>query len=149
MTNNLLNDLTGIQMLKNLNACVFKENSICKTDFFDGLPHLMFLDLSYNKLRMVEKSNIGLLPFLKTLLIDFNYLKVLNGFSKLTSLTYLSAESNKVSEYGGIERLSELENLRDLNLTNNPIVKLLNYRQIMYGRFLFLSKLDNIVNKFD
>jgi len=146
MTNNILNDLSGIQMLKNLNAGIFKENSICKTDYFDGLPNLEYLDLSYNKLRVIERSNIGLLPLLKSLLLDFNYLKVINGFSKITSLCYFSIESNKITEYSGIERLTELENLKELNLTNNPIQKNYNYRQIMCRRFIYLSKLDLIVS---
>jgi len=142
MCGNNINDLTGIQMLKGLKILVLKENNINKFDFFDGLPNLIFLDLSHNKFRNVDKSNIGLLPNLKTLLLDQNYLKNINGFVKISSLNYLSCDNNKIQEMSQIEKLGDLENLKDLNLTNNPITKSHNYRLTIIRRYQFLQKLD-------
>ena len=42
MTNNVLTDLTGIQVLKNLKNATFKDNNINKMDYFDGLPNLQY-----------------------------------------------------------------------------------------------------------
>ena len=145
MCGNNINDLTGIHTLKSIKILVFKENNISKFDYFDGLPNLVFLDLSYNKIRSLEKGNIGLLPCLKTLILDHNYLKTANGFIKISSLNYLSLDNNKIQEFSQIERLGDHENLREFNLSNNLITKNYNYRIHILRRFIYLTKLDTIV----
>ena len=112
MCGNSINDLSGIHMLKSIKILVFQENSITKFDYFDGLPNLVFLDLSYNKIRSLDKGNIGLLPSLKTLILDHNYLKSANGFIKISSLNYLSLDNNKIQEFAQIERLGDHDNLK-------------------------------------
>lgn len=142
IASNILSDLKGIQVLKNLKSLVLRENNINKIDFIDGLIHLQFLDLTLNKLRSVEKSNIGILPNIKTLICDSNYLKNINAFCKLNSTTYFSFENNKISEWSNIEKLCDLENLKEINLINNPISGLYYYRTQMIKKFIFLSRLD-------
>lgn len=139
---NNISDLTGIQALKNLKTLVLRENNINKIDSLDGLINLQYLDLSCNKLRNVERSNIGLLPNLNTLICDSNYLKNINSFSKLQSLSYISFDSNKIAEISNIERLAEIESLKELNLNNNPITKNINYRVNVIRKFYNLSKID-------
>lgn len=132
-------------MLKSIKILVFQENSITKFDYFDGLPNLVFLDLSYNKIRSLDKGNIGLLPSLKTLILDHNYLKSANGFIKISSLNYLSLDNNKIQEFAQIERLGDHDNLKELNLSNNLITKNYNYRIHIIRRFMYLTRLDTIV----
>jgi|LauGreDrversion4_2_1035121.scaffolds.fasta_scaffold981428_1 protein phosphatase 1 regulatory subunit 7 len=145
MCGNNINDLTGIHILKGIKILVFKENNISKFDYFDGLPNLVFLDLSFNKIRSLEKGNIGFLPSLKTLILDNNYLKNVNSLAKISSLNFLSIDNNKIQEISLVEKLAEHENLRELNLNNNLITKNYNYRQSMIRKFLLLTKLDNYV----
>ena len=132
-------------MLKSIKILVFQENSITKFDYFDGLPNLVFLDLSYNKIRSLDKGNIGLLPSLMTLILDHNYLKSANGFIKISSLNYLSLDNNKIQEFAQIERLGDHDNLKELNLSNNLITKNYNYRIHIIRRFMYLTRLDTIV----
>lgn len=141
---NNISDLTGIQAFKNLKTLVLRENNINKIDSLDGLINLQYLDLSCNKLRNIERSNIGLLPNLNILICDSNYLKNINSFSKLQSLSYVSFDNNKISEITNIERLAEVENLKELNLNNNPITKNINYRVNIIRRFYYLTKLDEL-----
>ncbi len=145
MCGNNINDLTGIHILKGIKILVFKENNISKFDYFDGLPNLVFLDLSFNKIRSLEKGNIGFLPSLKTLILDNNYLKNVNSLAKISSLNFLSIDNNKIQDISLVEKLAEHENLRELNLNNNLITKNYNYRQSMIRKFLLLTKLDNYV----
>lgn len=100
--------------------------------------------MSCNKLRNIERSNIGLLPNLNTLICDSNYLKNINPFSKLQSLVYLSFDSNKIAEISNIDRLSEIENLKEINLNNNPITKNINYRVNVIRKFYNLNKIDGV-----
>lgn len=142
MCDNNVNDLTGIQALKNLKTLVLRENKISRIDPIDGLLNLQYLDISFNKLRNIERSNIGFLPNLKTLICDSNYLKNVNSFSKLQYLTYVSFDNNKIIDQTNFERLAELETLKELNLSNNPVTKNINYRLHILRKFFYLNKLD-------
>jgi len=144
MTNNVLTDLTGIQVLKNLKNATFKDNNINKMDYFDGLPNLQYLDLNNNKLRHIEKSNIGLLPNLRVLILDNNFIKNANPFKKISSLNYLSFENNKLTEMANIEKLADLEFLKEVCFINNPFIKMYCYRLQIIKRMPGLIKIDNI-----
>jgi Leucine-rich repeat (LRR) protein len=145
INNNNLNDANGVQFLKNLQIANFSFNCINKIDCFDGLLNLNFLDLSNNVLRCVEKSGIGLLPSLKTLYLDNNYLKQINSFIKISSMQYFSISANKIMDFMAIERLSELEFLKELTLTHNPLTKQYNYRILIIRKLPNLNKLDGAV----
>ena len=146
MTNNILVELTGIQMLKNLKNATFKDNNINKMDYFDGLPSLQYLDLTNNKIRNVEKSNIGLLPSLKYLILDNNYIKNANPFKKISSLNYLSFENNKIAEINLIEKLNSLDYMKEVNFANNPFTKIYCYRLQVLKRIPNLTRLDKFVS---
>lgn len=139
-----MTDVNGIQILKNLKNLVLRKNNISKIDHIDGLINLVYLDISFNKLRSVERGNIGILPNIKSLLCDGNYLKNVNSFAKLQGLNYLSLENNKIIEYSNLEKLTSLEYLTDLNISNNPICKLSGYRVNVVKKFFNLIKLDNL-----
>jgi hypothetical protein len=126
--------------LRNL---ILRENNINKIDFIDGLNYLSYLDLSNNVLRTVDRSNIGFLPNLKTLICGENYLKNVNAFNKLNTLFYISFENNKINDFTQVDKLNEIECLREINLNGNPISKEYSYRQNMVKRFLKLGKIDS------
>ncbi len=105
---------------------------------------LTFLDVSFNKLRNVEKTTIGFLPSIQIFLCDNNYLKNINGFTKFLSIQTLSFENNKIQDISSLERLNTLEHLKDFSILNCPVTKNLNYRNNMIKLFPGLNKLDGI-----
>ena len=76
-------------------------------------------------------------------LCDGNYLQNINPFLKYSSLQNASFENNKISNFSNFVNLNSLENLRDLNLSNNPITKIPWYRTNVIKNFLSIIKLDN------
>ena len=142
MTNNGLIDISGIQILKNLTNVTLKDNNINKMDNFDGLPNLVFLDLNNNKLRNIEKANLGLLPLLRVLILDNNYIKNANPFKKFSSLNFLSFDNNKIAEINKIEKLVDLEFLKEVSFLGNPFIKMFCYRIQIIKRIPSLIKLD-------
>ena len=145
LTSNNMNDCSGIQQLQSLKIAILGTNSISKLESFDCMPSLIVLDLSNNRLRLCERNNVGLLPNLKILLLDNNYFKSLVGLSRLGNLVSLSAAGNKISELFGIDKLKEIHGLAEINLTNNPLVTISNYKNSILRRFPNLIKLDNHV----
>ena len=132
--------MNGIQILKNLKSLILRKNSLTKIDLIDEILNLNFLDISFNKIRVIDRGNIGILPNLKSLSCDGNFLKNVNAFSKFITLNYLSLENNKIFESAGLDRLIYLENLLDLNISNNSICKMSGYRLMIIRKFPSLIK---------
>ena len=107
------------------------------------MNQLDYLNISSNKLRVCDKTNIGMLPSLKVLLCDNNYLKDINCFEKFYSIELLSFNNNKITNFESLERLNQLKNLIQLSIINNPITKTANYRKIIIYIFQNLRILDN------
>lgn len=144
MSSNQLINLNGIQYFSKLKKLKIQQNSISKIDTLDKMNQLNYLNISFNKLRSCDKTNIGILPALKIFICDNNYLKNITCFEKYYSLEILSFNSNKITDMGCLENLSRLENLASLSLINNPITKIVNYRKIIIYIFQRLKILDNI-----
>lgn len=142
LSGNSINNLSGIQCLRTLKILVLRENNINKIEAINKMNDLTFLDVSFNKIRSVDRTQIGTLPSLQIFLCDNNFLKNVNGFVKLEALQTLSFENNKIYDYSSIEKLALLENLRDFSILNNPLTKLANYRTRMISTFGQLIKLD-------
>jgi Leucine-rich repeat (LRR) protein len=139
---NQLINLNGIQFFKKLKILNLRENSLAKIDCINHMEFLSFLDVSFNKLRNCDKTGIGLLPSLKYFLCDNNYLKNINGFEKFVSAHTMSFENNKIPDYNSLEKLANLEYLKDLDLGNNPVTKSINHRNTIIRMFSNLLKLD-------
>ena len=142
LAGNQLININGIQFFKKLKILILRENSLAKIDSINHMEFLTFLDVSLNKLRNCDKASIGVLPSLQVFLCDNNYLKNINGFEKLFSVQSISFENNKIPDYNSLEKLSHLENLKDLSIVNNPITKSINYRNTIIRMFPNLLKLD-------
>lgn len=144
LSGNSINNLSGIQNLRSLKILVLRENNINKIESINKMNDLTFLDISFNKIRNVDRTQLGVLPSLQILLCDNNFLKSINAFSKFESVQTLSFENNKIYDYSSIEKIALLENLRDFSIQNNPLTKLANYRTRMITKFEQLIKLDGI-----
>ena len=144
ISNNKLSNIYGIQNFSKLRIINLKENYISKIDSLDKLNDLNYINITYNKLRACDKTNIGVLPSLKTFLCDNNYLKSINCFEKFSSLEYLSFNSNKITDMTCIDKLTQLKKLTKLSLIDNPITQIENYRKLIIFYFQKLKILDNI-----
>jgi Leucine-rich repeat (LRR) protein len=58
---------------------------------------------------------------LKYLCLDENFIKSFNNLAYAAKLQHLFIRYNKCSEYSELDGLKELLNLKELELTNNPI----------------------------
>ena len=139
---NQLVDITGIHLFKKLKILILRENNLTKIDSITHLERLTFLDVSFNKLRTIDRGCVGFLPSLQIFLCDNNYLKNINCFDKFTSVQNLSFDNNKIPDFNSIEKLANLVNLKDLSLNNNPINKMINYRNSIIRMFTKIIKLD-------
>ena len=144
ISSNQIVNLNGIQFFQNLKILVLRENSISRIDQITKMNVLTFLDVSFNKIRNLEKTGIGILPSLQIFLCDNNYLKNINIFTKFIGIQTLSFENNKIQDFASFERLNLLENLKDFSILNSPVTKNFNYRNNVIKLFPGLIKLDGI-----
>jgi len=90
------------------------KNEINKIDCLENMKQLKELDVNHNKVRQFEPNSFeGKLP-IKCLKIDDNGLKNFIHIQKLLRLQHLFANSNKITEFYDIEKLSELPYLKEL-----------------------------------
>ena len=83
------------------------------------LPHLHYLDLSYNQLLHIPDS-FGLLFHLKTIQLQHNKLtKLPDSFTRLVKLEKLNLSDNQLRELP--EELGRMESLSRLNVCNNRL----------------------------
>ena len=143
ISNNKLTSIIGIQNFIKLRKINLKENEISKIDSLDKLNDLYYINISNNNLRSFDKSSLGILPSLKTLLCDNNFFKNVNCFEKFTSLEQISFNSNKINDMTCLDKLSQLKKLMKLSLINNPITHIENYRRNIIVLFQKLKFLDN------
>ena len=143
ISNNKLENINGIQNMVKLRKINLKDNFITKLDSLDKLNDLYNINISNNKLRSCDKSNLGILPSLKIFLCDNNFLKSINCFEKYNSLENISFNSNRITDLSCLDKLSQLKKLTKLSLINNPITRIENYRKLIVFYFQRLKFLDN------
>ena len=92
------------------------------------LTQLKFLNLSYNKITIIE--GIDALTSLQTLNLSHNLIEQLTSsvFTKLGSLLSLYLNNNKISDTQEIKALASLKQLTTLNMKDNEVVNNQNYR---------------------
>ena len=80
----------------------------------ENLKQLKDLDVNHNKVRQLDPNSFeGKLP-IKVLKIDDNGLRNFQNIQKLLRLQHLFANSNKITEFYDIEKLTELPYLKEL-----------------------------------
>ncbi|MDB5319040.1 MAG: cya 2, partial [Phycisphaerales bacterium] len=96
-----ISDLTGLELLFNLESLNLAHNNLSALDFADvngfhhgllGLSHLTSLDLSYNHLPDAALTTLAPLTTLRGLILDGNFLRGVAPLSSLTQLTFLSID---------------------------------------------------------
>lgn len=82
---------------------------------------------------------------LKCLKIDENGLKNFANIQRLTKIQHLFANSNRINDFPDIDRLTDLTNLKELELISNPINRRPGYRQGVIKKLPNLLYLDGKV----
>nr|KAG5711325.1 hypothetical protein BaRGS_006022 [Batillaria attramentaria] len=109
------------------------------------LSHLTHLDLSHNRLRVLDSLHTKL-GNVKTLLLAGNLIESLHGFSKLFSLETLDISSNKIAKLEDVRPVCLLPCVEKLQLTGNPVTLTVDYRTKvleMFGDRVDEVSLDN------
>ncbi|KAJ0394858.1 hypothetical protein P43SY_002499 [Pythium insidiosum] len=107
-----------------------------------GLPSLVALEASRNNVTDLAALPTESMNKLERLELNQNKLLSLAGIESVPTLTYLSVSENNLDSMDAIEKLSSLEKLSELNLSQNPVVDSENYRLQMLIMLPHLQKLD-------
>ncbi|XP_073500525.1 nischarin isoform X2 [Phyllobates terribilis] len=124
----------SVKLTPEVEFLALSHNHICSIENLQHLYNLVHLDLSYNKLSILEgvHSKIG---NIKTLNLSGNLLESLKGLNKLYSLVNLELGNNKVSQIDEIKNLGSLPCLENVNLTDNPVTIVPDYRTKVLAQF--------------
>jgi Leucine-rich repeat (LRR) protein len=124
-----------------LKILILHHNSIKKIDGLETGNCLEELDLSYNKIEVIENlDNLG--GSLLKLNLECNNIKKISGLENLTNLFELNLSKNYISRLKGLQGLT---NLRTLFLSSNQLSRC---KQVAYLTDLpFLTDLDFCFNE--
>jgi Leucine-rich repeat (LRR) protein len=103
------------------------------------------LDVHHNKIRQIDPNSFEIKLYIKCLKIDDNGLKNFHNIEKLIKLQHLFANSNKITEFCDVEKLTNLPYLKELELTGNIIHRKPGYRISMIKKLPGLLFLDGRV----
>nr|XP_009294455.1 nischarin isoform X2 [Danio rerio] len=140
--------LTTLDMSRNYIRCIdesvklipevefldLSHNELSLVENLEHLYNLVHLDLSFNKLTVLEGVHTKL-GNIKTLNLSENQLETLSGLSKLYSLVNLDLSSNKLTQLDEIKHIGLLPCLEKLNLANNPMCIIPDYRTKVLAQF--------------
>ncbi|XP_071983606.1 nischarin isoform X2 [Engystomops pustulosus] len=124
----------SVKLTPQVEFLALSHNHICSIENLQHLYNLVHLDLSYNKLSTLEgvHSKIG---NIKTLNLSGNLLETLKGLNKLYSLVNLDLGNNKISQVDEIKNIGSLPCLETVNLTDNPVTIVPDYRTKVLTQF--------------
>lgn len=105
-------------LLKGLQKLSLSNNIIEKIENLEELTNLTELNLSFNKITVIE--NLEKLVNLEVLSLYGNLIEKLENLENLEKLEILSVGANKIEDNSSILCLRYFENLKSLNLAQNP-----------------------------
>jgi len=112
------------------------ENMGITQDQFDTL------DMSDNEIKKLE--NFPIFSRLRTLLLNNNHVRRVSPKigKQLIELRHLVLTNNKIANFSEIDNIATLENLLELSLVDNPVVRRPNYRLYVIHKMPQLRLLD-------
>jgi Leucine-rich repeat (LRR) protein len=123
--NNYIKDISKLSNFKLLEELSLEKNNIEAIDCLSQIPVLKKLDVSSNQISNIDNVELSSIMFLS---LEKNKIKSLRAFAKMTTLFELYVGDNLVSHLFTTFPLKELPRLIILDLTGNPVCKLLNFR---------------------
>ncbi|KAM4687211.1 nischarin isoform 2-T2 [Rhinophrynus dorsalis] len=124
----------SVKLIPQIEYLDLSHNDISSVDNLQHLYNLIHLDLSYNKIWDLSTSytKVG---NIKTLNLAGNLLQNLSGLNKLYSLVNLDLSNNKIEQLEEINNIGKLPCLENVNLTNNPVTIIPDYRTKVLAQF--------------
>uniref|UniRef100_A0A0B7AM50 Ubiquitin-like domain-containing protein n=1 Tax=Arion vulgaris TaxID=1028688 RepID=A0A0B7AM50_9EUPU len=129
--------------------CSF-NNIVHLADAFNVLSGLRILDLMTNNIQdWLEMLKLGNLPRLETLIISENKIKSIffpdcsptEKTSYFCKLKTLIIKRNEISGWSSVNELNKLQNLEELQVAENPILRTFNIETV---RQLFVAKVGSL-----
>lgn len=106
--------------LTNCKRLSLSTNCIDKLLPFSGMSQLEILSLGRNQIKRLEKLD-DLAGSLTQLWVSYNSVSSLDGLVPLANLKVLYMAHNAIKDWGEIEKLAALPNLREVIFIGNPI----------------------------
>lgn len=89
----------------------------------DTLRDLRELVLDKNKIKAIAENSFAGQGKLLELHMEENRIRDLNHIQVLKNLQKLFAANNKMNDYTDIEKLTEMNNLNEISMINNPVIQ--------------------------
>jgi len=124
----------SIQLAPHLRTLLLGFNQITGLDNLGTLTQLCTLELTSNLLGDIHDIHHKLGQVSRLDLSD-NKIRSLSGCAKLSSLTDLNASGNKINDLDNVFPVSNLPNLRCLNLQGNHVTTCVDYRIKVFESF--------------
>ncbi|AUI68027.1 leucine-rich repeat domain-containing protein [Beggiatoa leptomitoformis] len=134
LSNNKLQNLSGLETLRNLSTLDLRDNRLTSLLGLETLRNLSALDLRGNQLTSL--SGLETLANLSALDLRGNQLTSLSGLETLANLSALDLRSNRLTSLSGLETLA---NLSTLDLSFNQLTSLSGLETLVYLSSLDLS----------
>uniref|UniRef100_A0A8C4IIC1 Nischarin n=1 Tax=Dicentrarchus labrax TaxID=13489 RepID=A0A8C4IIC1_DICLA len=124
----------SVKLIRKVEFLDLSYNQLSTVENLQHLYNLVHVDLSYNSLRVLEAAHTRL-GNIKTLSLAGNQLEQLTGLTKLYSLVNLDLSHNQLAQLEEIRNIGSLPCLEKLNLSNNPMCIIPDYRTKVLAQF--------------
>ena len=141
---NRIEDMTklGLHHLPQLQVLNLAGNLIKNVSGLNFNFQLKHLNLSKNKIKLIEMHSVSALDQMENLQLDENAIRTLNHLETMTNLKVLSLQGNRLNELQELDKLKSLDELTHLHLLSNPIAKKQLYRATVVNKLPQLKILD-------
>ncbi|KAK9529582.1 hypothetical protein VZT92_013664 [Zoarces viviparus] len=124
----------SVKLIPKVEFLDLSHNQLSTVENLQHLYNLVHVDLSYNSLLVLEAAHTRL-GNIKTLSLAGNQLDQLTGLTKLYSLVNLDLSHNQLAQLEEIRNIGSLPCLEKLNLSNNPMCIIPDYRTKVLTQF--------------
>jgi len=125
---------SSIRLAPALETLFLNNNNIHSLEHLTGLPRLRTLNLSHNRID-INKELHTLLGQITHINLSHNIIKSLVNFKKLYSLQDLNVSDNQISKLDDVFHVCSLPCLETLDLRNNKVTKVVDYRLKLLEKF--------------
>jgi dynein light chain 1, axonemal len=116
-----INKLDGtLQTLRACERLALSTNQIDRMMPFTGMESLRLLSLSRNALKKIERLE-DVAATLEELWLSYNSIATLDGLQACAKLQVLYMSNNKIADWGELDKLAGLPELREVLFLGNPM----------------------------